>query len=67
MICYKDKNGNPKHQGRKKHLNFESSEQHNDIIKIGHTEAVKQTKDEGKKVTVKPLPAMKNTRRAGGV
>jgi len=48
-------------------LNFESIEQHNDIIEIGHTDAVKQTKDEGKKVTVKPLPARRNTRHAGGV
>jgi len=48
-------------------LNFESAEQHNDIIEIRHTDAVKQTKDEGKKVAVKPLPTRKNTRHAGGV
>ncbi|GAY53699.1 hypothetical protein CUMW_151080, partial [Citrus unshiu] len=42
-------------------------EQHNDIIEIGHTDAVKQTKDEGKKVAVKLLPTRRNTRHAGGV
>ena len=67
MICYKEKNGNTKHQGTKKHLNFELVEQHNDIIGIGHTTAVKQTKDEGKKVAVKPLPVRRNTRHAGGI
>ena len=61
------KNSNPKHQGTKIDLNFESAEQHNDIIEIGHTDAVKQTKDEGKKVAVKLLPTRRNTRHAGGV
>ena len=61
------KNSNPKHQGTKKHLNFESAEHHNDIIEIGHTDAVKQTKDEGKKVAMKLLPTRRNTRHAGGV
>ncbi|KAK9187084.1 hypothetical protein WN944_018474 [Citrus x changshan-huyou] len=41
-----------------------------DGIEFVQAEAVAETpktKDEGKKVTVKPLPAMKNTRHAGGV
>ena len=51
---------------QKKHLNFELAEHHNDIIEIRHIEVVKQIKDEAKKVTVKPLPARRNTRHAEG-
>lgn len=62
MIYYRKKSDKHKHQSIRKHLNFESVEQHNDIIEIRPTEVVKQTKDKGKKIAVKPLPTRRSTR-----
>ena len=62
MIYYRKKIDKHKHQSIRKHLNFESVEQHNDIIEIRPTEVVKQTKDKGKKIAVKPLPMRRSIR-----